>query len=277
MGMKTPYVSEIAPSTYAINEFGLSTMFLLEGTERAMLIDAGCGICDLEKVIRELTDKEYIVVLSHGHGDHIGAMGSFAQVYLNEQDWEMAKTIDWDVLRGFAEQSGKIGSYTIYDYSPENIKPAEKMPEFLPLNDGDTFDLGDRVIEAISIPGHTPGGMSFLDRKNRIMFSGDCCNINLGAMSASVETTLRSLRKFQSYAEHFDQNFNSHVGYFGRTDCLSQPKSVPDDLIQICEMVLNGTAQPQMIERGGKTVACVRYGHAKLSYLPDWLWDDVKE
>ena len=45
--MKTPLVTEIAPDTYAINEFGMNAMFLCVGKERALLIDTGTGLCDL--------------------------------------------------------------------------------------------------------------------------------------------------------------------------------------------------------------------------------------
>ena len=43
MGIKTPFISEIAKNTYAINEFGLTAMYLLVGDESALLIDTGCG------------------------------------------------------------------------------------------------------------------------------------------------------------------------------------------------------------------------------------------
>ena len=39
--------------------------------------------------------------------------------------------------------------------------------------DGDKFDLGGRVIEVISTPGHTPDAISLIDRANRLLFTGD--------------------------------------------------------------------------------------------------------
>lgn len=57
MSFKTPIIIEIAPGTYAINEFGLATTYLLVGEEKALLIDTGCGVGDLKEVISKLTDK----------------------------------------------------------------------------------------------------------------------------------------------------------------------------------------------------------------------------
>ena len=67
MGMKEPFVSEIAPDTFAINEYGLDAIYLLVGSERALVIDTGSGAFDLKGLVESLTDKPYDVVLTHGH------------------------------------------------------------------------------------------------------------------------------------------------------------------------------------------------------------------
>ena len=50
-------IREIADRTWEIGEFDCDSMFLLEGDEKALLIDTGIGIGDLPAVIRKLTDK----------------------------------------------------------------------------------------------------------------------------------------------------------------------------------------------------------------------------
>lgn len=47
MGIKASFVCEIAPKTYAINEYGLAAMYLLVGEKKAMLIDTGCSFAVL--------------------------------------------------------------------------------------------------------------------------------------------------------------------------------------------------------------------------------------
>ena len=48
--LTTYQVTEIAKDTWVINEAGMTAMFLLKGTERALLIDTGVGMTDLKKV-----------------------------------------------------------------------------------------------------------------------------------------------------------------------------------------------------------------------------------
>ena len=64
----------------------------------------------------------------------------------------------------------------------------EKKPKLLPLSDGQTFDLGGRIITAYSCPGHTPGEMIFIDSKTRYLFCADACNRNLLLMQSGDHT-----------------------------------------------------------------------------------------
>jgi glyoxylase-like metal-dependent hydrolase (beta-lactamase superfamily II) len=48
------------------------------------------------------------------------------------------------------------------------------------LEHGDRIDLGERMLEIFHTPGHSPGGISFLDREARAFFVGDL--IYLGKM-----------------------------------------------------------------------------------------------
>jgi glyoxylase-like metal-dependent hydrolase (beta-lactamase superfamily II) len=41
------------------------------------------------------------------------------------------------------------------------------------LHDGDRLELGDRTLEIIATPGHTPDSISLLDAKNGLLFTGD--------------------------------------------------------------------------------------------------------
>ena len=65
------FLEEIAPNVYKINEFDFDLVFLIVGTEKAMLIDCGTGLADLKSFVRTITDKPLLVVATHGHTDHI--------------------------------------------------------------------------------------------------------------------------------------------------------------------------------------------------------------
>lgn len=48
-------IAEIAPKTWLISDYKLANMYLLEGEEKALLIDTGSGLGPLEEEVRELT------------------------------------------------------------------------------------------------------------------------------------------------------------------------------------------------------------------------------
>ena len=96
--LTTYQVTEIAKDTWVINEAGMTAMFLLKGTERALLIDTGVGMTDLKKLISWLTPLPYDVVLTHGHPDHIGGAAQFEEVYIHEKDEDSLKPINYDSI-----------------------------------------------------------------------------------------------------------------------------------------------------------------------------------
>lgn len=266
MGIKTPFISEIAPDIYAINEFGLSTMYLVVGKEKALLIDTACGLTDLKSLVSSLTNLPVEVILTHGHVDHVGGMSQFDEVWIHPADVEMAKSVTEEDLKDYVEGIGRGGAYDVYDYSPDMVNRIERYPRFLSITDRQEFDLGGRKLTAIFISGHTPGGVCVLDREKRIIFSGDCFNQNTLAVNCSVSHLLQELKKVKALEPAFDQNFNGHVGFGGMPNCLSQPKSVTDDLMHICECVLAGKDVYREDEVLGKKAAVMEYGNVRLSY-----------
>ena len=55
--------------TWELDEFDCASIFLLVGTERALLIDTGIGVGDLKAAVEKITDKPVTVVITHGHGE----------------------------------------------------------------------------------------------------------------------------------------------------------------------------------------------------------------
>ena len=269
MSMKATFVSEIAKDTFAINEYGLAAMYLIVGSEKALLLDTGCGVCDLKGLVTDLTDKPVMCALTHGHLDHAGGIGAFDEIWLHEADFEMASHVDAEHLKGYCDNLGKMGSYDAYEFTPDSIKPVEKLPVMHALKNGDIIDLGGRELLVIHVPGHTPGGLCFLDRANRILFSGDACNTNLLGAGTSVTETYNALKYLDTFTGQYDQMWNGHLGYAGRPECFSQPKTTLPDLLHICESILDGTAQPKEFPFLGRVMCAVEYGVSRLSYNPE--------
>ena len=132
------------------------SVYLVEGDDRALLIDAGAYMPQLDKAVAALTDKPVTLALTHGHGDHVGGIGSFPEVWLNMADASM-----------------------ISDYAGE-LKP---------LADGQVIDLGGRQLEVLYTPGHTSGSVTFFDKDRHYGFSGDA----FGSTNLLLFTTFKEL------------------------------------------------------------------------------------
>ena len=122
-------------------------VFLLTGTDKALLIDTGMPGLPFPDLITEHTDLPVEVLITHADEDHIGGNKFFDEFYIHPS--EMA----------FYRRNGGNGA----------LKP---------VFDGDTIDLGGRVLEVIHLPGHTPGSITVLDRNNRCLIGGDPIGVN---------------------------------------------------------------------------------------------------
>ena len=76
---------------WAINEIDKTVMYVINGTERALLLDTGLGLTDLkEEVLKLCGEKSLIVVNTHAHVDHSGllpllyARGFRGQIYTTD-------------------------------------------------------------------------------------------------------------------------------------------------------------------------------------------------
>ena len=65
-------VTEIGEKIYCILDAGNSSFYVVEGEEKAAVIDTGITAgTKILPVIRELTDKPLLLVITHAHPDHM--------------------------------------------------------------------------------------------------------------------------------------------------------------------------------------------------------------
>ena len=70
-----------AEGVWTISDNGSDNMYLVEGRDKALLIDTGLGVARLSAFVRSLTTKPLTVVNTHGHPDHAGGNFEFKSVY----------------------------------------------------------------------------------------------------------------------------------------------------------------------------------------------------
>lgn len=184
-------VQALAPGVWAIGEPADSPdnyEYLLVGTERALLIDAGATKRDLGAVVRQLTDRPLTVLPTHLHFDHATGLRNFDRIAL----------IDLPETRALARGDlVQLGRYQFFAPHPPSFMVSRW------LKPGATLDLGGKLVRILSTPGHTASSVSIYDPVDRMLFTGDFLypttlyafgpDTSLSAYQASAERLLRDL------------------------------------------------------------------------------------
>lgn len=141
-------------------------MYLLLGSQSALLLDTGCGLYPLKPVVDKLIDKRKLFVwCTHAHFDHVLGNFEYNEVYIHKNEKSIiSKPYDVSSFRDFPNDIVKV-------YAKQNflIPPA---PNIKSLKDGDVYDLGGIQIEVIHCPGHSPGSICLLT-SNKDLFTSD--------------------------------------------------------------------------------------------------------
>lgn len=169
-------VYEVADNVFSIVEpyqFQQSISHLILGSERAILFDTGIGMRPIRPVVERITDLPVTVLNSHTHYDHVGGNYEFSSVM----------AIDSEYTR--ANMSGFEHSRIADEFVPDAICPGTGLAADIDeiytrswqasdyVEDGDILELGNRKIEILHVPGHTPDATALLDAENGLLFTGD--------------------------------------------------------------------------------------------------------
>ena len=146
--------------------------YLIEGSRDVAVLDTGTGAGDFAGLVASLSLRRPRVLQTHADWDHIGASFRFDDVRVHRSEAEKLR-------------AGYAADRFMAEFSPESVDPDLLPTDFDPgsgipgcepnglLEHGDRIDLGERVLEIFHTPGHSPGGVSFLDRAARAFFVGD--------------------------------------------------------------------------------------------------------
>ena len=204
------------------------SVYIVEGNDKALVIDAGTNIKDLDKIVAGITSKPQMLVLTHVHGDHVGAAGCYPEVYLNAGDMV-------NVPSNMANYEGEI-KY---------------------LSDGQVIDLGGREIEVIFTPGHTPGSTTFFDKAAGYGFSGDSFGSTDLLVFTNLSTQLATLRRIEPYMIKNGIKMMYPGHYSG--DNPETLQRVRDEIKMIQE-VLDGKRKGEVSNRSGLNAIISDYG-----------------
>ena len=175
-------VSRITPSVYCFAEplgaieprIGIETAnaYLVLGRERAALIDSGIGVGDMRARVDEVTSLPCTVLNTHYHWDHCGANAQFDETAIHELEAGLVakkQNLGW-VRRAMEVPSARAVLPPGFDPAAYRVVP--KRPTRT-LRDDDLIDLGERTLQVLHIPGHSPGHVAYLDQEDGLLFTGD--------------------------------------------------------------------------------------------------------
>ena len=162
----------VADKVWRIDDHGDDNIYLVEGDDKALLIDTGNGIADLAECAKDITKLPLLVVNTHGHPDHIGGNFQFSEVYAHPLDFELIELFSSEEYHNMAIQQAIREHPELESLFMKNIAEY-KPPSIVAIEAGHIFDLGSRKLEVIEVPGHTGGSIVLLDTENKLLFTGD--------------------------------------------------------------------------------------------------------
>lgn len=183
--MDEPYYRAelVAPGTWKILSAG-DYSYLVEGEREAVSIDTGYGAGNLREYLQTLTNKPVRnVINTHSHFDHTANNGYFEKAFMAKEGLPFA-TVPYKSFEGID---------FIQDYARVAVE------------EGFVYDLGGRTLEVFQIPDHTRDGIALLDRKERLLFTGDELMVMGKMLRVSLNTFCGYLEKLMAHRGAFDR------------------------------------------------------------------------
>lgn len=257
-------INALAPGVWHIDDITGSSFYLVQGKEKAVLIDTGWGKGPIRPMVEALTPLPVSLAVTHGHGDHFSHIEEFDEVFYEPA--ERPTMEHFIAYRGW--------------------KPVG-FGRFTEIHDGDVIDLGGGVtLEVIGLFGHSPASITFLDRAHGCVFVGDALGsgsfvwmhlpVSLD-LSIYRENILRFLEKIEGIEPlTFYVGHRYQEGGFPGTGRKYNPvcKELARDMAALCEKLLSGEIKGEPDPTApftGSEAFRATFGRATMTYTLDKL------
>ncbi|PIE44280.1 MAG: hypothetical protein CSA50_01100 [Gammaproteobacteria bacterium] len=131
-----------------------------EETLKAAVVDPGGDLEKIRRVIQNNKLQADKILLTHSHIDHVGGTADLA----NELSVPIVGPHKDDKfwIDALPQQCQMFGFRNVNTFLPDRW-----------LEDGDTVELGNIVLQVLHCPGHTPGHVVFFDPVSQLAIVGD--------------------------------------------------------------------------------------------------------
>lgn len=141
----------------------VNTYILADKSGKCAVIDCGCYDEDEFNYLTDFIKKKglepVLLLNTHCHLDHIFGNGRFMEKY-NLASWSH-----------HAEEKNRIDSIKHAAFFGLTMAPPPEPAGF--IGEGQTVTFGSESLDILHVPGHSPGGLAFLNSAQGILFSGD--------------------------------------------------------------------------------------------------------
>jgi len=176
-----------------------------------MIIDPGDKAKEILKKVEDLGLDIKLIVLTHGHIDHIGALKEVKEATGAEV------AIHGDDARSLRRQLLSVIFGLFYPTPP----PPDRL-----LKDGDSIDVGDLHFVVLHTPGHTSGGICLLGQG--VVFSGDTLfNYSIGRTDLPGGSYSKLMNSIQTKLMTLPDNTVVYPGHGNETTIGAERRGNP--------------------------------------------------
>ena len=149
---------------FTFNLFQERCSVLWDCDGNCIIVDPGFSTLEekdeLYRFIRNKNLSVKAIMLTHGHFDHIYGVSEAAEyfnapIYMHSGDEIIIKEANPLLCKTYG------------------LTIPEEFSKTISIKEGDVIEVGSLRFEVIETPGHTPGGVCYLERKEKLLLSGD--------------------------------------------------------------------------------------------------------
>lgn len=161
---------------FTFNSFQTNCYVLWDENGKCAIVDPGCTseaeISELAGFIGTKRLEPTCILLTHCHFDHIYGMAALAREYEIPVHADMNEMYSLQVTN---DMLCKQFGFPMPDEFPiiKTIREASIASRAEFVMDGDVISVGELRFEVLQTPGHSKGGLCFLERNEKVLLSGD--------------------------------------------------------------------------------------------------------
>lgn len=260
-------IEKIGSRIYCINDSWNASFYVIEGEEKAAVIDTGITRGEqIMPVIQKITQKPLCLVITHAHLDHMHHMKEFSEIYMCHDELTMP-----------AEILNRVTGNGDYDFSVTKD-----------IQTGDVIELGGDSLEICKVPGHTPGSVVVLEKKENMLFTGDAIGSGVGVWmqvkgAISLQEYYHSLVNLMRWLVDrggrmtFWGGHNKQIHESDRMPNGFNPLNLGllGDMIDLIDLVIKGEITGEPYEGGTAnkpgTLLRASYGRAEVLYIKETI------